>query len=369
MSICKYRSQSPEEAYSDDIHTEHHEYPPPHADDAQYFDIDISLPFSPTKDTTLIRNSGSRSDEDHSEDEFEFNLSISSPNSPDPKHTLSPADNLFYQGQLLPLQLNPTPIEYDIDIKDLHASLHSCSNAPVGVKAHFPKFLKSATKLKISLFGFRKPAKVGMDLQSPGAECGTDICMGSPVPKQNRLVTLKLKVVEAPLVSFFTRDNCKGAKKDGSTGFQKKSEDSDIGEEQCKNMDRDKKRAKEIVQKYVSKIKPLYVKISQKCNEKIRFGDLEKPGERNGVKNDRCPGSDKSEKQMSFLYLPGNLKMVYKHLGKGKQQSSDIVQKLPNYYCSESTLMEVQSAIQGAITHCKQSIYIDDVPNCPDFGC
>jgi hypothetical protein len=59
---------------------------------------------------------------------------------------------------------------------------------------------------------------------------------------------------------------------------------------------------------------------------------------------------EKCEKQISFSYFSGNLKMHYKHLGKGKQPPSEMQQKLPNY-SSESTLMEVQSAIQGAIAH------------------
>lgn len=372
-SLYKYYPQSSAEASSEDIQADCHEYTRPQADDAHYFDIDISSPVSPITDPSPIRNSGLSSDEDHSEDEFEFNFSLSSANSPNPNHCFSPADNLFHQGQLLPLQLIPTPSEYDIDIKDLHASLHSCCKVPVGVKAHFPKFLKSATKLKISLFGFRKPAKVGMDLQSACAECGTDVGMDSTVPKQNRLLTLKLKVVEVPLVSLFTRDNSKGTRRDRSNWFLKKSEDSDDGEGHCKNMERDKKKAKEIVQKYVKKIKPLYVKISQRCSEKIRFGDLEKPGGRNGVQNGIYLGSERSENQISFSYaspshFPGNLKMFYKHMGKGKRQPSEMQQKLPKYYSSESTLMEVQSAIQGAITHCKQSIDIDDTPECPNFG-
>jgi len=58
-------------------------------------------------------------------------------------------------------------------------------------------------------------------------------------------------------------------------------------------------------------------------------------------------------------YFTGNLRLLYKRLGEGKQQPSEMQQKLPKYRSSESALMEVQSAIQGAITHCKQSIDIN----------
>lgn len=347
ISICKCHLENPEGSYSDDNQAGHRQYPS-YADDAQYFDIDISLPFSRTETTPTS------SEENHSEDELEFNFSICTTNPPNPTHSFSPADNWFYKGQLLPLQLIPTPLDHDIDIKDIIA-------IPARAKTHFPKLLKTATKLKISWFGFRKSAKHAMDLQSPCAAYeGTGIGMGSHVLKQNRFFTVKCKVEEVPLVSLLTKDNSMSAKRhDDNHGFQKNSEAFDDGEGQtCKNMDRNKKKAKEIVQKYVKKIKPLCVKTSQRSNDKSRLRDAEKPGVRNGVKNGRCQGSERSDKQMSFSDFCGNLKMVYKHLGKGKQQPSDMQQQLPNYYRCDSTLMEVQSVIQEAIAHCKQSNYI-----------
>jgi len=119
-----------------------------------------------------------------------------------------------------------------------------------------------------------------------------------------------------------------------------------------------KKRAKEIVKKYVKKIKHLYVKMSQRGNDKSRCDDLEKLRVRNGTKNHSCQRSDRSEKQISFSYFSGNLNMVYKHLRNWKQSPSDIRWKRPNYYSSDSTLMEVQNVVQGAIAHYKLSNYI-----------
>lgn len=351
MSVSKYQPESPDRAYSDDIPVRH-EYPT-YADDAQFFDIDISLPLSPT-DITPVASS----DDDDTEDEFDLDSFFCKPKPTNPNQCISPpAENLFHEGQLPPLDDTDKDIPFP----------QSC-NVP-GVKIQFPKLLKSATKLKISLLGFKKSAKPGTDLQSPSAEHG--VAMDSPVPKQNRFVTLKLKVVEVPLVSLFTRDNSNGSKRVDKNhgGLQEKSEDSEDGQGQCKNMDREKKGTKEIVQKYVQKIKPLYLKISQRYNEKIRFRDQEKTGERNGVKNGRSPGLErKLEKQMSFSYFSGNLKMIHKHLAKGKHQPSDMQQKLRNY-SSESTLMEIESAIQGAISHCKQSSCIYDTVTCSNSGC
>jgi len=338
LNICKYQASNVDSP--DD-----REYPS-YADDAQYFDIDISLPFFPI-DTTPTSTSSSSSDDYDSEDEFELDFSISTANPPNPNHCISsPADNVLSDpSQMPPLQLPASP--------------QSC-NVP-GVKIHFPKLLRTATRLKISLFGFRKSGKLGLDLQSPCAEyAGTGTGMGCPVPKQNRFFTVKFKMEEVPMVSLFTRDNSINSKRDDNNhGFQKKPENSDDGEGQtCQNMDRDKKRAKEIVQKYVKKIKPPYVQISQRSNDKIRSRDVEKPRIRNGVENGRCQVSERSEKQLSFSDFSGILKMVPKHLGKGKQPPSVMQQQLPNYYRSESTLMEVQNVIQEAIAHCKQSNHI-----------
>lgn len=353
ISICKYHLESPEGSYSDDNQADDHECPP-YADDAQYFDIDISVPFPPA-DTTPT----SSPKENQSQDEFAFNFFNHSANSANPNHCISPADNLFYQGQLLPLQLIPAPLQYDIDVKNIHAWLHSSSNVPARVRTHFPRLLKIATKLKIYLFGFRKLPKHGMELQSPSAEyTSTATGVGSPVPKQNRFLTVKFKLEEVPLVSLFNRDNFMNAKRDDNNhGFQKKPESVDDGDGQiCQNMYRDKKQPKEIVGKYVKKVKPPYVQISQRSNDKIRSRDVGEAGFKNGVKNDRCQVSVRRDKQMPFTDFSGTLKMVYKYLGKGKQPPS-VMQQLPNYYHSESTLMEVHSVIQEAIAHCKQSNY------------
>ena len=123
---------------------------------------------------------------------------------------ISLVGNLFYHGQLLPFQLPTTPLD-DIDID---IAFPRSSNV-TRVKIQFPKLLKTATKLKISLLGFIKSAKPGMDLQSPCVEyADTGISMDHVVPRKNRSFTVKLKVMEVPLVSLFTRGNSKGSKRD-----------------------------------------------------------------------------------------------------------------------------------------------------------
>lgn len=349
FNFCSYHSERLE-AYSDD-NPDDYEY----ANDSQYFDIDISLPLSST-------HSIPTSNEVDSEDGFELDSSICTSKFSKPNQCISPAENLFNQSQLLPLQLIPTPLD---DITSLQFSTYVPR-----VNTPLPHLLRTVDKSNISFSGFRKSANVGRDLQFPCAEYGT--AMGSPMPKHNRLLAVKLKVVQIPLVSLPTRDNSKGSKRDvDNHGLQNKSEDSDDeGGQACRSTDRDKKRAKEIVMKYVNKIKPLFFKISQMYDQKIRSRDLGNPRVKNGWENGGCQGSDRSEKRISFFYLSGNLKTIYNHLGKREKQPSDIQKKLPNYnMSSEKEVMEIQSSIQEAIAHCKQSNSIHDTSNCPNSRC
>ena len=76
----------------------------------------------------------------------------------------------------------------------------------------------SATKLKISYFGFRKSLKVGRDLQYPCVEYGT------PVLEDIRLFNVKLKVVDVSLV-FFSLELTLGMPREMTTimAFRKKN--------------------------------------------------------------------------------------------------------------------------------------------------
>lgn len=82
-------------------------------------------------------------------------------------------------------------------------------------------------------------------------------------PKWNKFIILKLKIVEVPLVSLFTRDNSNGLKRVNNNWASKKFEDFDDGKRHCRNIDRKNKRTKDIIQNYVWKVKSFYFNISQ----------------------------------------------------------------------------------------------------------
>ncbi|XP_057848989.1 uncharacterized protein LOC131059935 isoform X2 [Cryptomeria japonica] len=261
-------------------------------------------------------------------------------------------DDLIYKGHLLPLQVPPSlDMARQHEVGDGKGSLH-WGNVN-GVKSQFPNLLKTATKLKISLLRFKKSARVGMDLEG---ECGRS--RDSNVQRQSKYFIVKFKMVDLPLFFRFIGDNSRGSKTDESRNwFQRKSEVSHQNFGQCKSNERDKKRVKEVVQKYVKMIKPLYLKICQKYSEKTKHEPIKKSRVANRTIHTGFSGSERiHQKRLSFY---DKLKMVYKPSCKEDNSFSSLNPAVPKNY-SESTVMELQNAIQGAITHCKRSNYTED---------
>jgi len=218
--------------------------------DGPYFDMDFNGNNSPNRES----------------EEFEFSVSVSAPdklNKTDHVDDVSPADDLFYRGQLLPLHLPPRlemvrnlsfPNEHEGDTTsfDGYSSGSRDSNEGPGCckesecrpaeneeKNHIQSIVKSANKLKVKvpMFGFSKLSKVGMD----------DLDY-SPPPKGKP--PRSMKVASLP---FLTTDY--------ST---KKSSDYPF------NSNRTSSRAKHIVKKYVRLVKH---RISSQRHDGAHTGD------------------------------------------------------------------------------------------------
>ncbi|XP_057848988.1 probable membrane-associated kinase regulator 2 isoform X1 [Cryptomeria japonica] len=323
----------------------------PHKDDDNpLFDLDFTLP--PDYDCLLKNNSGRCRDDDKEAEELRFSFSFSNSINHNRNQSIFPADDLIYKGHLLPLQVPPSlDMARQHEVGDGKGSLH-WGNVN-GVKSQFPNLLKTATKLKISLLRFKKSARVGMDLEG---ECGRS--RDSNVQRQSKYFIVKFKMVDLPLFFRFIGDNSRGSKTDESRNwFQRKSEVSHQNFGQCKSNERDKKRVKEVVQKYVKMIKPLYLKICQKYSEKTKHEPIKKSRVANRTIHTGFSGSERiHQKRLSFY---DKLKMVYKPSCKEDNSFSSLNPAVPKNY-SESTVMELQNAIQGAITHCKRSNYTED---------
>ncbi|GFZ01321.1 membrane-associated kinase regulator [Actinidia rufa] len=190
-----------------------------------------------------------------------------------------------------------------------------------------------------------------------------------PNQSQSKLFTVKLKVEEVPIVSLFTRDNSSRA---SSANKYKKLQSSDETNESASD---EKRFSKDVMQKYLKMVKPLYIRVSKRYGEKLRFsGQLRpqppsteaqkspEPKEAEGGGSEQTAvvaGNVKSEKQGK---LPARLRVVCKHLGKSRSASAAVAVAAAAGPAGsvqakrrDDSLLQQQDGIQGAILHCKRS--------------
>ncbi|XP_057510121.1 probable membrane-associated kinase regulator 2 [Actinidia eriantha] len=324
-------------------------------DDGPFFDLEFSLPDE--EDEQEREDDGDEEREDNGdeergddidsdgENEREFDFTISSGSSgdhTDPNATLSPSDDLFFKGQLVPIE----------------PSTADEQNA----KPQFSLF-KSATKFRVLMLKLKKSKANVADKTDPKHEEPQQ----KPNQSQSKLFAVKLKVEEVPIVSLFTRDNSSRAS--SASNKYKKLESSDETHESASD---EKRFSKDVMQKYLKMVKPLYIRVSKRYGEKLRFsGQLRpqppsteaqkspEPKEEEGGSEQTAvvEGNVKSEKQGK---LPARLRVVCKHLGKSRSASAAVaVEAGPSGSVQakrrDDSLLQQQDGIQGAILHCKRS--------------
>jgi len=182
-------------------------------DDGSYFDMDLTLPCN-----------GNNSPLEANRESKEFEFSVWS-NIKECVHNVSPADDLFYRGLLLPLNLPPrlemvrnlsSPKELEGDT-DGFASFFSgsrdsnqrpgcckeswCRSDETEDNTHFQPKAKYATKskVKVPMFGFSKFSKEGMD----DFNCSPPF--PPPMAKCMRFM-VKFKSMNSASVPFYTTD-------------------------------------------------------------------------------------------------------------------------------------------------------------------
>lgn len=281
-------------------------------------------------------------DEEEEEDEPFFDIEFTVPEEQEPNEsenelgfTLSPLTN-----EQLQLELN--------------------SSEPNSKPQFTASFLKSATKLRVFMSGALSKSK------------SSDSTAQKPESQKKKLFTVKFKVDEVPFVSFFTKDNSSKGKTGSDTDnkvSQNHKKQNNTKEEEPKlhspssaSSDEKLRFSKEVMQKYLKKVKPLYVKVSRKYAEKLKFSSsqlnslpLKKPpAEKVRTENEGNKNNVKSQKQGS-LPLPSGLRVVCKHLGKSRSGSlATEVTAVSSRRRDDSTVQQ-QDGIQSAILHCKSS--------------
>uniref|UniRef100_A0A5B7C8T2 Putative membrane-associated kinase regulator 2 n=1 Tax=Davidia involucrata TaxID=16924 RepID=A0A5B7C8T2_DAVIN len=361
-------------------------------DDGPFFDLEFTVPDEDGGDEQVkpeddCSNSADNGDEDRDDDDdiegdgtddenerdFKFTLSSgSSGDRTDPNVSLSPSDDLFFKGRLVPIE--PSSISFN--------------GSEPNSKSQFPvSLLKSATKFRVLMLKFKKSrANIAEKTEPNGSASATPKQQKQNVDSQNqqqnqpqsKFFTVKFKVEEAPIVSLFTRDNSSRATTTGNKAQKQNSDESSSDE---------KRFSKDVMQRYLKMVKPLYVRASRRYGDKLGFSGQLNLGSSGGTKarpsppstaaeksppaakstaaksesespdvqETSPPGNVKSQKQVN---LPAGLRVVCKHLGKSRSASSAVAAAPAVVNPSsrrDDSLLQQQDGIQSAILHCKRS--------------
>ncbi|XP_071691461.1 probable membrane-associated kinase regulator 1 [Rutidosis leptorrhynchoides] len=310
-----------------------------------------TLPSSPT-------HSSSSSD-------FEFTISLSPLKSS--ATNLCPADDLFYKGQLLPLHLSPRISM----VRTLLLSSSSTSSSATTTARH-----SSDSHSSFSTDGCdsSRPSSVTDDelhLQTklfPSSLHNRSFITNNP-KKPNKYFSL------SRFSSVFRKDNKTENRTSSSTTTTTTTMKIDPDVVTGSSVKRMSATAKEVIRKYLKKAKPLYEKLSHKQgpafhiqkagpitkiirsplnsgdettktnkeNDMISHsfsGNLRYPRRRSCVSS--CPSSMRSSPSHSGVLCRNNIV---------KSGSGGAI-----YSSTSSSMDELQSAIQGAIAHCKNSM-------------
>ncbi|XP_020099026.1 probable membrane-associated kinase regulator 2 [Ananas comosus] len=211
-------------------------------DEGSFFDLEFAVP---ADEDAVDRESSAAESDDEAEGEFNFDVSGEGPRS----GALSPSDDIFFKGGKL-VQLEPPSVVIAPSDSDPKPQL------PISL-------LKSATKLRVFMLGLRKSRSAAADEPDGGAAAPAAT---SPKHQGPSKFFVRFKVEEVPIVSLFTRDN---SSRVSASKEAKPAEDAAAEETRF---------AKEAVKRYLSKIKPLYVRVSKRYTEKLRFATHPRSG-------------------------------------------------------------------------------------------
>ncbi|KAK7391312.1 hypothetical protein VNO78_19726 [Psophocarpus tetragonolobus] len=281
---------------------------------------------SPTSEPHLVVETDSESDEDDSFFDLELTLhdfDNTNKNDDDPKQTtstaqlkslcskddeLSKADNDVKRKTQLPLS-PPEPISKR---KVLPIEPISKPQSPIAL-------LRSAPSFRIFMFRKRN--------RTPPQKTEHSV-------NETKVYAVKLSVDDFRSSPALSRDN-------STRSFASKLRSYSYEEPKPERF------SKEVLRKYLKLIKPLYVKVSKRYSDKVRFSS-----EGFAVSPSSSPSvasvSSRKEKQGK------GIRVVSKHLGKSRSASATVA-GVCSPAKSDDTLQQQHDGIQSAILHCKRS--------------
>ncbi|XP_050220779.1 membrane-associated kinase regulator 5 [Mercurialis annua] len=252
---------------------------------------------------------------------------------PPPTVSLSPScNNNSYNGHIknfhLPSKRKILPVE-------LNSNKQPQPQSPISL------LKSSAPRFRVLMF------KKSKSMAAHEAEFLDSSPKTSRKKQESKLFTVKFKLKEAANVPVFTRD----------CSLRKQISDDSLSEDSSKRF------SKEVIQKYLKLIKPLYVKVSKKPAEKPRFStELSSVASPASSPATVTSFSPKNEKQRSF---PAGISAVCKNLGKSKSSSASATVAPPSTVSRrDDSLLLHNDGIQSAILHCKKSFNSSSTKDC-----
>lgn len=339
-----------------------------------------------------LPTSPSHSFSSSSSSDFEFTISVSPRKS---SNALCPADELFYKGQLLPLHLSPrlSMVQTLLLASSSTSSSSDTSTATTASRdstgssndSQYSSFNSELVLLAESCDSSRRASSVTEDdefkrLTTPQSQ----IKLSGQIKNSNKSTNKYFSLARFSSVFKKEPKQHRGGDPDNVSGSSVK---------------RMSATAKEVIRKYLKKVKPLYEKISQKQqqqqqqqlqklgrlmtvpastttnaisfstkSEKSARGADQLPG-----KNTRKDGNNNNNNGGFSHSFSGNLRYPRRRSCISSCPSS--IRSSPSHsgalcrpgpgggkggvmynYADTSSMEELQSAIQGAIAHCKNSL-------------
>ncbi|KAK7308083.1 hypothetical protein VNO77_41678 [Canavalia gladiata] len=301
-----------------------------------------------------LPSSPSHSFSSSSSSDFEFTISISPRKS---STALCPADELFYKGQLLPLHLSPRISM----VRTLLLSSSSTSSSTTSTAARDSTGSSSSFASDLALFP-------DCDSSRPSSVTEEEEFKRLHNPSSSKVDQSHIKNKTHKYFSFSRFSSV--FRKDNTTS--KPRDPDNVSSSSVKRMSA---TAKEVIRKYLKKVKPLYEKLSQKQQQTVEgtttsvLSLLTKTVTDQGCGNKR--GRNKESVGMSVLShsFSGNLRYPRRRSCvsscpssmRSSPTHSGVLSQKPVLagamsYGDASSMEELQSAIQGAIAHCKNSL-------------
>ncbi|CAL9152968.1 unnamed protein product [Musa hybrid cultivar] len=326
-------------------------------DEGPFFDLELTPPMQEDTDHHRENQQSSDAETEDEDGAEEFDLELSPDGGRygrgggslrrDPDLSLSPSDGLFFKGRLVPLEPS--------SLTDFAASEVAKSS-----KSQVPALLKSAARARAFKLSFHRRSKSAS--MEPNPVSSPAATSSPPKQKHRNKFFVRFRVEAAPPVPLFARDNSSRSSSSSRSAMLFANDGWPASD--------DKKLLKDVLQRYLSKIKPFYIKISKRYGEKLRFSGPLSSSRAMKVRPAKESGGDQLKETVStWSSFSGSLKsqdeniqaglrVVSRRLRKSRSASAAVASvRSPPLATGrrDDSLLEQQDGIQSAIAHCKRS--------------